>query len=158
MNQIMSFRSLALGIALSVAAAFAHASDPDLRWQWHVEPQHAQPGDEAEIVFSAAIPAGFILYSSDFQVPLGPRPAKFIFESSDAVELHGPIRAVNSQRRTDKTFGTEYTYFAERAEFRQKVRILKTGSEVSGRIDGQTCQEKDGLCALFKQPFVIRLN
>jgi hypothetical protein len=154
----MSLKSLALAFALTLAATGAHADDPDLQWQWRVEPKNAPAGQDAEIVFSATIPAGFILYSSDFKAELGPRPAKFTFEPNDAIELQGSVRAVGAQRRTHKTFGTEYTYFAERAEFRQKIRVLKAGAEISGRIDAQTCQEKDGLCALVKQPFVVRLN
>ena len=59
-------------------------------------------GDEAEIVFSAAIPAGLILYSSDFTAELGPRPAKFVVDSNQKIELRGPVTAVQSQRRKDK--------------------------------------------------------
>lgn len=153
----MSLRTLFLAAAAMVAAV-VHADEPSLQWQWRVEPSNAQPGDVAELVFSAAIPEGFILYSSDFSSELGPRPAKFTFESSDVIELKGPIKAVQSQRRKDKTFGTEYSYFATRAEFRQKIRVLKSGASIAGRIDGQTCQERDGLCLLFKEPFSIRLN
>jgi hypothetical protein len=36
--------------------------------------------------------------------------------------------------------------------------VLKDGASVSGRIDAQTRQEKDGICELFKEPFSIRLN
>ncbi|HEY0686114.1 MAG TPA: protein-disulfide reductase DsbD domain-containing protein [Steroidobacter sp.] len=155
----MSLRTLLLAGSLAVATlSNAYADETGLQWQWRVEPNTIKAGDEAEIVFSAAIPEGLILYSSDFAAELGPRPAKFVFEANDAVELQGSISAVQSQRRKDKVFGTEYTYFANRAEFRQKVRVLKTGANVTGRIDGQTCQERDGVCALFKEPFSVRLN
>ena len=129
-----------------------------MQWQWRVEPSNVKPGDDAEIIFSAAIPAGLILYSSDFATELGPRPAKFVFDSNERIELRGPVTAVQSQRRKDKVFGSENTYFADRVEFRQRIRVLKDGASVTGRIDGQTCQEKDGICELFKTPFAIRLN
>lgn len=155
----MNLRTLLLAGALALATLpSAYADETGLQWQWRVAPNTVKAGDEAEIVFSAAIPEGLILYSSDFAAELGPRPAKFVFEANDSVELQGPITAVQSQRRKDKVFGTEYTYFASRAEFRQKVRVLKTGANVTGRIDGQTCQEKDGVCALFKESFAVRLN
>lgn len=155
----MNMRALLLAGSLALAATTAaFADESGLQWQWRVEPSSVKAGDEAEIVFSAAIPDGLILYSSDFAAELGPRPAKFVFEASDSVELRGPVAAVQSQRRKDKVFGTEYTYFANRAEFRQKVRVLKDGANVTGRIDGQTCQERDGVCLLFKEPFTIRLN
>jgi hypothetical protein len=155
----MNLRSLLLAGSLALAAlSSAWADDTGLQWQTSVEPGTVKAGDEVEIVFSATIPEGQILYSSDFDVELGPRPTKFVFEANDAVELQGPITAVKSQRRKDKAFGTEYTYFEGRAEFRQKVRVLKTGANVTGRINGQTCQEKDGVCLLFKEPFSVRLN
>lgn len=154
----MSLRAFLLATIVAIAASTAVAQDVPLQWQWRVEPSTAKPGDAAELVFSATIPAGFILYSSDFVAEIGPRPAKFTFDNSDAIELQGPITAVQSQRRKDKTFGSEYSYFEHRAEFRQKIRVLKTGTRVSGRINGQTCQERDGLCFLFKESFAIPLN
>lgn len=132
--------------------------EPELRWQWRLEPQNARVGDEAYLVFNADIPDGFILYSSDFAAEMGPRPAKFLFETTEAITLIGPIEAVNSQRRVDKTFGTEYSYFAGQAQFRQKVRLREDADRIDGRIDGQTCQEKDGLCALFRQRFSVPLS
>lgn len=153
----MNLRTLLLAGSLALAS-LARADDSGLDWQWRIEPGTAKSGDEAELVFSAAIPDGLILYSSDFEAELGPRPAKIIFDASDAIELRGPVTAVQSQRRKDKVFGTDYTYFANRAEFRQKIRTLKRGANVTGLIVGQTCQEKDGFCTLFKEPFSIRLN
>lgn len=153
LRQLLFAGSLALG-----ALSSAWAGDTDLQWQWHVEPSTLKAGDEAEIVFSATIPEGLILYSSDFDAELGPRPAKFAFESNDSVQLQGPVTAVQPQRRKDQAFGAEYRYFANHAEFRQRVRVLKTGTNLSGRIDGQTCQEKDGVCLLFREPFSVRLN
>jgi thiol:disulfide interchange protein DsbD len=146
------------GLIAAISLSAATADETGLQWEWRTEPRTVKPGDEAEIVFSAAIPDGLILYSSDFAAELGPRPAKFVFEANDAVELTGPITAVQSQRRKDKVFGTEYSYFEKRAEFRQKVRVLKSGANLTGRIDGQTCQEQDGVCLLFKEPFAVRLN
>lgn len=150
---IRTFISLAL-----FAWAFPVQSADDIAWQFRTEPATATPGEEIELVFSADIPAGSILYSSDFKSELGPRPAKFTFDANEAVKLDGPVQAVRSQRRKDKTFGSEYSYFAQRAEFRQKVQVLKPGTTVTGRIDAQTCEEKTGVCILLKQPFAIQLD
>jgi hypothetical protein len=141
-----------LALALPV-----HSAD-DVLWQFRVEPATAKAGDQVELIFSANIPAGSILYSSDFKLELGPRPAKFTFDSNDAVELTGPVEAVHPQRKQDKTFGGEYSYFAKRAEFRQKVRVVQTGATVTGRIDAQSCEEQTGVCFLVKKPFAIQLN
>jgi thiol:disulfide interchange protein DsbD len=149
---IRALTSLAL-LALTFAA---HATD-DIVWQFRVEPATAKAGDEAELVFSADIPSGSILYSSDFKTELGPRPAKFTFDPNVAVELQGSVQAIKAKRRKDKSFGGEYSYFAEHAEFRQKIRVLQTGTTVRGRIDAQSCDEKTGLCLLLKKPFEIPL-
>ncbi|MBL8266110.1 protein-disulfide reductase DsbD domain-containing protein [Steroidobacter sp.] len=157
----MRLRNLLLAtVATLISTTAVHANDADtaVKWQWRVEPSAVKPGEDAEIIFSAAIPEGFILYSSDFSAELGPRPAKFSYEARDDIEIKGPIAAVESKRKKDKVFGSEYSYFANRAEFRQKVRVLKSDTTLTGRIDGQTCQEKDGVCLLFKEPFSIRLN
>ena len=130
--------------------------EPAVKWQWQlVRPANA--GDAAEIVFTADIPAGWILYSSDFTAELGPRPAKFSFDANDQVALIGAIEAVKPLRRTDKTFGTEYSYFEKHAQFRQKVKVGAAGTGISGHIAGQTCQEKDGLCSLYRQSFSLSL-
>lgn len=153
----VTFRSFIGSLVLLASACVAQADD-GIAWKWRVEPAAAKPGEDATLIFSADIPAGSILYSSDFKAELGPRPAKFVFEPSDSVALEGPVEAVQAQRKKDKTFGMEYSYFAGRAEFRQKVRVLKPGAMLSGRIDAQTCQEKDGLCLLLKEPFAVRFE
>lgn len=150
----MALRTLT-SIALLALTFSAHADD--LVWQFRVEPATAKPGDQAELVFTAEIPSGSILYSSDFKTELGPRPAKFTFDPNEAVALKGPVKAIKAQRRKDKSFGGEYTYFAEHAEFRQKIQVLQPGTTVKGRIDAQSCEEKTGLCLLLKKPFEIHL-
>jgi hypothetical protein len=140
------------------AADFDPAEDEALAWKLSVVPVDAKAGEEVELVFAAAVAEGWIVYASDFEAELGPRPARFTFEKSAEVELIGPVRAVNSLRRTDKTWNTEYSYFEKRAEFRQKARLLKDAATVTGRIDGQTCYETTGLCALFRKPFRLQVE
>ncbi len=140
-------------------ASAADSSSPDdeaLSWTLSVVPATAKAGEEVELVFAAEIAQGWILYGSDFEAELGPRPAKFCFVKSAEVELLGPVRAVGTLRRTDKTWKTEYSYFEKRAEFRQKARLLKDAAAITGRIDGQTCYETTGLCALFRKPFSLQ--
>jgi hypothetical protein len=120
-------------------------------------PAQAKPGDEVEIVFRADIGSGWILYSSDFEMEIGPRPAKFTFDANPALSLVGPVQAVGPKRKKDATFGEEYTYFASHAEFRQKAKVLASLKTVSGRINAQTCFEESGLCELFRENFSANL-
>jgi hypothetical protein len=139
----------------SFAGIAANADQQTLRW--HVDVLPTQDRDVVEVVFRADIASGWILYSSDFAVEIGPLPAKFTFDANPALALLGPVEALRSQRKKDRTFGTEYSYFAGSAEFRQKVRVLAPVKSVSGRIDGQTCFEESGLCELFRENFSTTL-
>jgi thiol:disulfide interchange protein DsbD len=142
-------------LALSGSASIAGDSveQQTLRWQVSVVPAQAKPGDVVEVVFHADIAPGWILYSSDFAVEIGPRPAKFTFDANPSLALLGTIEARGSQRKQDRTFGGEYAYFAGRAEFRQKARLVAPLSNVTGRIDAQTCFEESGLCELVHETF-----
>jgi hypothetical protein len=143
--------------ATASAADLGPADDGALQWALGVERASGEPTNEVELVFTAEISDGWILYASDFAAEIGPRPAKFSFTPDANVELLGPVRAVRSLRRTDKTWNTEYSYFEKRAEFRQKVRLRNGATTVDGRIDGQTCYEPSGLCALFSKSFALNV-
>ena len=155
-------------VAATVAAVWAATvvaadSPPDLLQNqqnqppahWHVTfaPADAKAGDEVEIVFTADIAPGWILYSSDFNLLIGPRPAKFTFDENAGLALVGAIQPVNPRWKTDRSLGGKYSYFAEHAQFRQKARLVESTGNVSGRITGQTCFEESGLCQLFQEKF-----
>jgi thiol:disulfide interchange protein DsbD len=129
-----------------------------LRWTVQVTPTHPQPGDTVELVFTADIASGWILYSSDFSADIGPRPARFSFEPTPGLALIDHVRPVNSLRRKDKTLKVEYSYFERRAEFRQKAKLTAPVKTIAGRIDGQTCAEESGLCQLFQKTFTANLD
>lgn len=149
---------VALSALISALGAAEVAGAPQLQWNVTALPADADAGDEIVLQIVATIPADLIVYSSDFAAQLGPRPARLSVEPNDAVTLTGPLQAVGSQRRTDKVFGTQYSYFGGRAEFRQNVRLLQDSARVQGEIVGQTCDERDGVCTLFREPFTLELR
>ena len=148
---------LLIAAALSGAAGAADPGEPTLRWHVNVVPAPGAPADVVEVVFTADIASGWILYSSDFNVEIGPRPAKFTFDANPSLTPLGVVAAPGSQRKKDHTFGTEYSYFSRRAEFRQRVHLLAPVKALSGRIDGQTCFEESGLCELFHESFAANV-
>jgi thiol:disulfide interchange protein DsbD len=167
----MMIRATLIGCVLSALLAIApsaHTADsvppasaaqPEpLRWTVQVTPAHPQSGDTVELVFTAEIASGWILYSSDFSAAIGPQPARFHFEPTAGLELVDGVRAVKAHRRKDKTWKTEYAYFEQRAEFRQKVKLSAPLKTIAGRIDGQTCFEESGLCELFHKTFTATLD
>ncbi|HYD83843.1 MAG TPA: protein-disulfide reductase DsbD domain-containing protein, partial [Opitutus sp.] len=95
------------------------------------------------------------LYSSDFKADIGPLPTAFTFEPSSGAAPVGEVRAINPKRKKDRTWDTEFTYFENTAEFRQPLRVAKSGFTLRGTIKGQLCNERDGTCSLFEQPLEI---
>lgn len=156
MRKIIAAAFMVVAAATAVAAdnfpAPVLAQQP-VKWQVSVVPADAKPGDPVEIVFDAEISHGWILYSSDFNLEIGPRPAKFTFDPNAGLTLVGGIQPVKPQWKTDKSLGGKYSYFAQHAEFRQKARLGAAPASVSGQITGQTCFEESGLCQLFRETF-----
>jgi hypothetical protein len=144
--------------AFSTAPEGFPAEEQTLRWHVAVAPSHAKPGDDIEIIFTADIANGWILYSSDFELEIGPRPARFHFDANPSLELRGPVQAIGSQRKQDATLGSTYTYFSGKAEFRQRARLKAPLTTITGRIDGQTCFLESGLCELVRDRFSVSLH
>ena len=124
-----------------------------VHWRVSIVPADAKAGDDVEIVFDADITHGWILYSSDFNLEIGPRPAKFTFDANTGLTPVGGIQPVKPQWKADKTLGGKYSYFARHAQFRQKARLDAAPGSASGLITGQTCFEENGLCQLFRENF-----
>jgi hypothetical protein len=122
-------------------------------WKVGFSKADAKEGDEVELVFSADIDKNWKLYSSDFKGDIGPLPTEFIFTQNNAYDLIGDIRPVKPLKAVDATWDKAYTYFVDKAEFRQTVRLKKSGGKVSGTIKGLLCSNADGLCVPFKESF-----
>lgn len=139
---------------------FGIAEDGASGVNWEVRADSPAGGrlDRSELVFTAHIAEGWILYSSDFKEGLGPRPARFSVQPSSAVTAIGPVRAVNSRARDDRTFGTRYTFFEHQGEFRQRLEVKERPAVITGRIEGQACHEADGTCTLIHKEFSLRLE
>lgn len=146
------------GAETPVTTSSSPPQDAALRWTVQVKPEHPQPGDVVELVFTADIAPGWILYSSDFSADIGPRPARFSFEPTAGLDLIEGVRAIKALRRRDKTWNTPYSYFEHHAEFRQKAKVTAPVKTIAGRIEGQTCFEESGLCELFRKAFTASLN
>lgn len=153
---------LLLGLATTALAA-EDIDDRDDTLQWTTQALPAGDGrsDVVDVVLSANIKPGWIVYASDFEAgDFGPRPARLVVDAGPDHQLDGGIRSPGSQARTDRNFAGEYryTYFSGQAEFRQRIQHAPGARSVSGVINGQTCFEESGLCTLFRQPFTVALR
>lgn len=140
--------------ALPLAAA---GDNPVLDWRWRAEPVESDAAPRRyRLLLEARISEGYIIYGSDFEADLGPRPTRLRLSDAEALPVGG-LRSVDARRRTDKVFRTEYTYFDGVAQLEQVVEVKPGVTRLSGEIRGQTCHEADGTCALFVQRFEVPL-
>ncbi|MFT4033169.1 MAG: protein-disulfide reductase DsbD family protein [Siphonobacter sp.] len=124
-----------------------------INWAYQLSKTALQPGEEAELIVTASVKKGWLLYGSDFKADIGPQPTTFEFVPNGTFSPVGPIVAVSPQSKRDKTWDIDVTYFTRQAEFRQTIRIDRLDYFFTGYITGQVCHETKGLCVPFRQAF-----
>jgi hypothetical protein len=150
----MTKQFLLFFLFLSFRLAAQDAADIS-KWDVSVSDKNAKAGSEVELIFSATIDKNWKLYSSDFKNDIGPLPTEFNFSAADSYKLIGNIRPVNARKTLDPTWDVAYTYFAEKAEFRQKIKLSKKDFVAKGTIKGLLCSNVDGVCIPFQESFQI---
>ncbi len=124
-------------------------------WVFSLSDNDAKAGDEVELIFSGTIDEGWHLYSSDNTLDPGPIPASFHFNPHDSYELVGEVTPVDAQKKFDKIFGGDVTYFDGKALFSQKVTIKKVPVQIAGTLEYQICSEADGKCIPLEVDFAF---
>ena len=101
-------------------------------------------GDEAEIVFTANIDAGWHVYSTDLGSG-GPISASFNVVKMDGAEAIGKLQPRGKEiKQFDKLFDMDVRYFEHAATFAQKIRFTKPAYDIDcyleyGACNDQTC-------------------
>lgn len=152
MRLLLAVTVLALVATIPVGADDASGA---VRWSWQLQPRDASPGSEAELVLVANIAPNWVVYSSDLQPGVGPLPARLRKKPQSAAQLVAGLRSVGASRKKDSTWNAEISYFAERAELRQRVKLPADGSPVEVILSGQACYEADGTCHLLRQDISV---
>ncbi|MBD2705549.1 hypothetical protein IC229_33380 [Spirosoma sp. BT702] len=147
-----------LTFLLTGARHHQDSEEPVAQWKFTTFPTGLkedvlEPGDLIDLVFTATLDKEWLLYSSDFKADIGPQPTTFEFMPDDTFELVGGVQPVSPKWKQDKTWDVKVSYFTPKAEFRQRVRLLKADYGIRGVIQGQYCSEKKGLCVPFQQRF-----
>ncbi|MCF2498919.1 protein-disulfide reductase DsbD domain-containing protein [Dyadobacter chenhuakuii] len=151
----MLFKQLFFLFLLTSVNVFAQEPSDISKWNVSVSSKNAKAGEEVELIFSASIDKNWKLYSSDFKNEIGPLPTEFKFVETDSYQLIGTINPIQPKKTTDPTWDVQYTYFTEKAQFRQKIKVSKNGFNVAGTIKGLLCSNEDGLCIPFQESFRI---
>ena len=124
-----------------------------VKWSYDVSKKEVKAGEQTELIFTATIKDNWYLYSSDFDPDLGPQVTTFTFKPNNTYQLVGKIKPVKPKKKFDAIWEGEYTYFTEKAEFRQTVKILKANPKIEGNIEFQVCSEVDGKCIPGEEDF-----
>ena len=116
--------------------------DP-VKWTFKIEQKSPE---EAVIVATANIERGWHLYSQVIpKVKEGqsaPIPTAFTFTKSKNYELNGPTSEPKAIEENDPNFDLVLKYFADKAVFRQKIKVLsKTDFKVKGSVNFMCCDD-----------------
>ena len=99
-------------------------------------------GDEAQIVFSAKIDAGWHVYSTDLGND-GPISATFTATKLEGAKLVGKLTPRgNEVSKFDNMFGMKLRYFEGTATFIQKIKFVKPEYEISGYLEYGACNDE----------------
>jgi hypothetical protein len=146
-------------ILLALIAAVPVGAEEDVaqavQWNWHLVPENATPGSEAELVVLADLAPHWVVYSSDFKAEIGPLPARLKRAPKSQLELLDSLRSIGAKRKQDPDLDVEYGYFSERLELRQRVRLPQDGAPLEAVLSAQACFETDGTCHLIRQNITI---
>lgn len=98
-------------------------------------------GDVVEVILKTTVPAGMHMYSTNNKCDVGPLKFELIFDKNKSFCLEGSAYSVGDKIMKDEVFECEVGEFFNKAEVRQKVRVLNANFKVSGRVEGQWCSE-----------------
>jgi thiol:disulfide interchange protein DsbD len=135
----------------SSLAASAQILKP-AKWTFTPSKTSAKVGETIDLVFTAKIDADWYMYSSELKVD-GPLPTAANFTKNDTYTLVGKLVPVKPKEKFDDIWGGKVQYFEHEAKFIQKVKITKANPVIEGKIECQTCTNKDGKCVPNKDKF-----
>ncbi len=125
------------------------------RFEFSASAATAAVGDEIDLIFRATIDKDWYLYSSDINPDLGPTPTSVTFEEHPSFRLVGKLVPVGAQKKFDKIWEADITYFERRATFRQTIKILGKNPVIKGEVGFLTCSNVSGLCVPGDEEFTI---
>jgi thiol:disulfide interchange protein len=151
-NLMKKFLFLVLTISLSVVVFGQKV--PPANWGYTVSQNEAKVGDVVEVVFKTTIPKGMHIYSNDYG-DCPPIKAKFVYEKNATFELVGSAKPIGSHKYVDDIFECEVADFENKAEFRQKIKLLSASPKIGGTLEYQMCTE-EGMCVQHEYDFTIK--
>ncbi len=123
-------------VTLISSLSFSQVFNP-VNWKTDVE---KISNSEYNLVITATIDEGWHLYSQN--VPKGgPRETIFIYKPNDNFELIGSTSEENSITEFDNTFKMQIKFFAEKATFKQRIKLLTTKTKIEAEVQFMVCDD-----------------
>jgi thiol:disulfide interchange protein len=120
---------------------FSQVFEP-VKWKYAIK--KISPG-EFELIFKAAIDSNWHVYSQDIPDG-GPVPTSFRFQDSNKIQFVGKMEERSKQiREYDSNFSMVLKYYANVAEFVQKVKVKGDIDSIKGSLEFMSCDNKQCL-------------
>jgi len=136
-----------------LASAVFGQKVPSANWSYTITNSNVKVGDAIEVVFTTSIPEGYHIYSNDYG-DCPPVKAAFTYNQNSSFELVGSAKAIGSHHYVDEIFECEVADFENKAEFRQRIKLLSSNPNIEGVLEYQMCTS-DGMCVIFEYDFRI---
>ena len=121
---------------MSTFLGFSQVFDP-VSWKTSIEKINEE---EAFLVATATIDNGWHLYGQEIPAG-GPRPTVFTFAPNENYQLIGNTLEDSGITEDDKIFKMKIKYFAYKATFKQKVKLLKEDVKVEAEVQFMVCDD-----------------
>ncbi len=98
---------------------------------------------EFDLVFTATIEDGWVIYSQFLEKDDGPMPTTFNFEQGPHFQLKGKCEeSGNKKSGYDKVFEMVLTKFSKKAIFTQRVVVSDLSKPITGYLEFMTCDDE----------------
>lgn len=121
-------------------------------------PKNPQVGDELTLIFKAAIPTNWYIYSNEFDPNLGPLLTEVKLEESKGISLIGSLEAIGSKQKYDEIWEGDITYFDKEGLFHQKLILNEENAVIKGTLEYQMCSDITNQCINYQEDINISLG
>jgi thiol:disulfide interchange protein DsbD len=128
------------------------------KWTVTFEPKELQIGKPTTLLLEASIPAGWYIYSNDFDPDLGPILTTLELEKSEASEKAGNLKAINPKKKFEEIWEGDVTYFIGKGRFEQPLTLKAKTGTIRGIIIYQMCSDLTGQCINYEEEITISFS